>query len=254
MEEPQGWTQTSLERKKPLPWHGAIFCWVVSSQSWSMVDRPGLTSWKYLQWGASHLRLVGKKSLLGVTEGIFGETAIGHAVELDGKLAGWLTGCGRNLPGNKLLTGVLLDRPWGSHLGSPPSPGLPHTCPATGARTENPPDPGSPSFLQSPTSVLYWPSLTFCQESRKEASFIRSREMMGSWEMEGNKFLNATAGNNHIWGEKLVDEAQMWERSSLFTINLCVVWFGGGILRNSFNALYWVPYYKIIMLLMIVIC
>ena len=87
--------------------------------------------------------------MLGVTDGILWETATESAVELDEKLAGPLAGRGGNLPGNKQLTGALLSWPWGRQLGPPPSLGLPHTFPATRARTENPPEPGREAHLSS---------------------------------------------------------------------------------------------------------
>ena len=102
--------------------------------------------------------------------------------------------------------------------------------------------------------ALYWQSLTLRQLARERCFIITSREWRGDLGLKGNKFTNATAGNNCTWGGKLVYQAQMWKRNLHFTARLATVWFGRGALQNFFNALYWVSYCKIIMLLMIAVC
>lgn len=146
-------------------------------------------------------------------------------------MGSWLGhyGHSRNLRGiaYKSVAELAQEKP----AGPPPSVGFPHTCLAPQAqdqkahqnREEKPIFP--PKSHQCP---LLGKLNTVAGEQGKMLNFSEAEKWRGDGGLEGNKFLNATAGNCGIWGEKLVDEAVMWERNSLFTVNLCIAWFGGG--------------------------
>ena len=168
------------------------------------------------------------------------------------------TGLTGKLPGS-CFTEVSLRWPRGSRPGCPRNLLDEIHCrdqpSATGGRPASPQNQEKkPICPPESLSVLYWQSLTLCQLARERCFIITAEKWRGDLGLKGNTFINATAGNNCTWGGKVVDQAQMWKRNLHFNARLATVWFGRGALQNFFNALYWISYCKIIMLLMIVVC
>ena len=216
---------STLDTDRP-PWRrgsptdGGVFCWIAGLLELvhkfdltNFRSQARLTSGEFLNQETWRLSLAGKKSLARGWEG--------RAQKLNRKLP-----CGKSCGTYGKLTGPRLDSlgscqeavslswPRGSRLGYPRNllgeihRGDEHTPQKQDQKAHRSQE-ERPVCPPGSLGALYWQSLTLRQLARERCFIITSREWRGDLGLKGNKFTNATAGNNCTWGGKLVYQAQM---------------------------------------------
>lgn len=241
----QGTNQLGRQSSSRLPpdllgeEHGVASCWVASGQSWFSVDRRGVTGQGWQDGNSSAGDVVWGWWVLIDSPGNCRWRVLSEV------MGSWLGHQRDSLEvcqqaAHRSVSELALGKPGGALMelaGVSSTVESPTHWPSTtgAGRTESSRN-QKPIF---PSESLQRPLLAKLNvvSAGKEVSLSQAEKWKGDLKLKGSKFLNVTAGNNCIGREKLVNEAQKWEGSFLFTVNLCAAWFGEGALRNFFNSL-----------------